>query len=404
MNRLSWCVRRLCILGCLVQATTSVAAPPTFDLRDGDRVVLLGATTIERAQSFGFLETELVRRFPGRDLVFRNLGWSGDTVWAESRGIFDPPAKGYARMLEHVARLKPTVIVLAYGSNESFAGESGLKAFEEQLQKLVTDLSPTGARFVLVSPHLVPKLTPPQPDPSAHNDDLKLYSRALAKFAAARNMPFVNLAHDPLALPAGRMHLDARGNAVYAKTFADTLLGRKAADPNIEITANGRVRQADSATVASASSSKTDSGVSLRFTAKLKLLPALAVKSSGHSAGQLTLKVTNLPPGTYALSIDGNKAVSGTAQQWARGLTLTTTPDARQAEKLRQHVIEKNQLYFHRWRPQNVTYLFLFRKHEQGQNAKEIPEFDKLVAAQEVEIARLRQPQSHAYELVRIED
>ncbi|MAG92828.1 MAG: hypothetical protein CMJ48_03665 [Planctomycetaceae bacterium] len=142
-----------------------MAAPPTFDLRDGDRVVLLGATTIERAQSFGFLETELVRRFPDRDLVFRNLGWSGDTVWTESRGIFDPPAKGYARMLEHVARLKPTVIVLAYGSNESFAGKAGLKAFEEQLQKLVTDLSATGARFVLVSPHLVPKLAPPGPTP-----------------------------------------------------------------------------------------------------------------------------------------------------------------------------------------------------------------------------------------------
>ncbi|MAG92829.1 MAG: hypothetical protein CMJ48_03670 [Planctomycetaceae bacterium] len=217
-------------------------------------------------------------------------------------------------------------------------------------------------------------------------------------------MPFVNLAHDRLALPAGRMHLDARGNAVYAKAFADTLLGRKVAEPKIELAADGRVRQTDAATVASASSSKTAAGVRLRFTAELNLLPAPAVKSSSHSAGQLTLKVTNLPPGKYALNIDGNKAASGTARQWARGLTLATTPDVRQAEKLRQHVVEKNQLYFHRWRPQNVTYLFLFRKHEQGQNAKEIPEFDKLVAAQEVEIARLRQPKSHAYELVRIED
>jgi len=57
-------------------------------------------------------------------------------------------------------------------------------------------------------------------------------------------------------------------------------------------------------------------------------------------------------------------------------------------------------LYFYRWRPQNVTYLFLFRKHEQGRNAKEVLQFDQLVAAKEKEIAKLRQPVAHTYELV----
>ena len=63
-----------------------------------------------------------------------------------------------------------------------------------------------------------------------------------------------------------------------------------------------------------------------------------------------------------------------------------------QADKVRQLINEKNELYFHRWRPQNVTYLFLFRKHEQGQNAAEIPKFDPIVERKEQEIARLRQP------------
>jgi hypothetical protein len=40
-------------------------------------------------------------------------------------------------------------------------------------------------------------------------------------------------------------------------------------------------------------------------------------------------------------------------------------------------------LYFHRWRPQNETYLFGFRKHEQGKNGIEIPQFDPLVEAKE---------------------
>ncbi len=63
----------------------------------------------------------------------------------------------------------------------------------------------------------------------------------------------------------------------------------------------------------------------------------------------------------------------------------------------------KNELYFHRWRPQNETYLFGFRKHEQGNNAREIPLFDPLVAAKEAEIARLRVPAEHRYEMIRKE-
>jgi len=58
-------------------------------------------------------------------------------------------------------------------------------------------------------------------------------------------------------------------------------------------------------------------------------------------------------------------------------------------EPLRQAIRKKNELYFYRWRPQNETYLFGFRKHEQGKNAKEVAEFDPLVAAAEAEIDKL---------------
>jgi hypothetical protein len=68
-------------------------------------------------------------------------------------------------------------------------------------------------------------------------------------------------------------------------------------------------------------------------------------------------------------------------------------------ERLRKAIVQKNLLYFHRWRPQNDTYLFGFRRHEQGQNAKEIPQFDPLVARVEADIARLRVPVPHTYEL-----
>lgn len=58
-------------------------------------------------------------------------------------------------------------------------------------------------------------------------------------------------------------------------------------------------------------------------------------------------------------------------------------------EPVRQAIRKKNELYFYRWRPQNETYLFGFRKHEQGKNAKEVAEFDPLVAEAEAEIDKL---------------
>lgn len=56
-------------------------------------------------------------------------------------------------------------------------------------------------------------------------------------------------------------------------------------------------------------------------------------------------------------------------------------------EALRALVVEKNRLFFHRWRPANETYLFGFRKHEQGRNAAEMPMFDPLIAKAEKDIA-----------------
>ncbi|HEV7866528.1 MAG TPA: hypothetical protein VGO90_02525, partial [Chthoniobacteraceae bacterium] len=63
-------------------------------------------------------------------------------------------------------------------------------------------------------------------------------------------------------------------------------------------------------------------------------------------------------------------------------------------EAIRAAVLRKNELFFHRFRPANSTYLFGFRKHEQGQNAKEMPEFDKLVEAADAEIDRLKRAAS----------
>ena len=107
--------------------------PPRFELKDGDRIVLVGDTLIERDQRYGYLETLLSISNPDKNLVFRNLGWSGDTVGGVSRSGFDPPEAGFEQLRQQILAVKPTVVVVGYGMADSFAGEAGLPAFEQGL-------------------------------------------------------------------------------------------------------------------------------------------------------------------------------------------------------------------------------------------------------------------------------
>ena len=179
-----------CLLGLLPTATR---AETPFELKDGDRVVLLGNTFIERDQSHGYLETLLIRRYPDRTITFRNLGWSGDDVFGHARAGFDPPASGFPRLVEHVTALRPTVILVGYGANEAFEGPSGLPGFHYGFDQLLDALARTGARIVLLSPLRQEDLGRPLPDPAAHNKDLGLYRDAIAQTATARGYPFVDL-------------------------------------------------------------------------------------------------------------------------------------------------------------------------------------------------------------------
>ena len=111
----------------------SAAQAASFELRDGDRVVLLGSTLIEREQNYGYWETMLTARNAKKKIVFRNLGWSGDTVFTDARGGFGTPADGFREMQELVEALKPTVIFVNYGANEAFEGEAGLPRFRQGL-------------------------------------------------------------------------------------------------------------------------------------------------------------------------------------------------------------------------------------------------------------------------------
>ena len=288
-------------------ASAFESIPVPLELKDGDRVVLIGGTFIERAQRYGWLETAMQLRFPEANFTVRNLGWSADTVFAESRGIFDAPAKGYERMIKQVRDIKPTVIILNYGANEAFKGPDYLDTFIAQYGKLIDDLSSTEAEFVLVSPLPLWKMQAPLPDPDRFNEFRRTYAEAISELAGQKQARFADMM---VALDALIEHGNAPG-------------GPRISEDGVTLTVAGN-----------------------------RLVADYFVRAVFHSAAE--------------------------------------AQSEEDTDELREAIVKKNVMYFHHWRPQNVTYLFLFRKHEQGNNAKEIEEFKPIIAKLEQRIFELK--------------
>src|SRR6184192_2179377 len=76
-------------------------AAPKFELADGDRVVFIGNTFTERDIQHNYLETLLTITYADRNVTFRNMGWSGDTVFVPARAG-SGPNKGIDLLVDYV--------------------------------------------------------------------------------------------------------------------------------------------------------------------------------------------------------------------------------------------------------------------------------------------------------------
>jgi len=288
------------ILFLLLSAIPLSAA--TFE--DGDKVIFIGNTVLERAQNDGHLETTLTLAAGKKDLTFRNLAWSGDTVYGDARSYFGPPQEGFDRLKADLAEMKPNVVILCYGAVAAFEGDPGLAGFIQGYERLIDMIAATAKprMIVLVSPPPAETLAAPMPDMTAHNKNLATYSRAIGELAAKKQLVFADFFTAVGTVPPGA-------------------------------TVNG-----------------------LHFT----------------SEGYLMV-----------------------SPKFVKAMGLVPPPEDKlkspQVDQMRQAIIVKDKLFFHRWRPANETYLRLFRKHEQGQNAKELPMFDPLISEQEKTIEAMKQ-------------
>lgn len=187
------------------------AAESTFELRDGDRVAFIGGVFMEREQEEGFIETMLTLSFRDRDITFRNLGWSGDTVETHLHPKVPARPPYVPKLFDYIDRLKPTVFFVSYGMMESFRGQEGLPDFTKNYHELLDRLSQTTSRIILVSPFRHEALGGHWPDPARHNRDLSVYVDAIERIARERRYVFVNLFKSLPALTAHEERLTVNG-------------------------------------------------------------------------------------------------------------------------------------------------------------------------------------------------
>ena len=388
----------------------------SFAFQNGDRITLLGGTSIERMQNFGYFETFVTSTYPNWNLQFRNLGWSGDDVFGIARAVFGSQADGFRRLEQDLIATDPTVILICYGGNESFAGASGVPRFLEGLTNLVDVLQETGARLVLISPSQLENLGAPLPDPTKQNERLRLYGAFIEEFAVERSIAFIDF-YAPLENEAvsravrPEIHDRLTDNGMHWNAYGYWRTGMKLAG-KLGVTRSGWNLMVDvqekSYDATGTLVSKFEISEAVEFIATDDRLPFCSPPAGSPRGAELVaphdrIQITGLAAGYWGLQINDRPTVLATAEQWAAGVFINRGVYLDQSERLREAIRLKNELYFYRYRPENETYLFLFRKHEQGNNAVEVPQFDKLVADKEQEIEQLKKPVAHKYRLVPVE-
>lgn len=265
------------------------------NVKPGDRIALIGSGWVERMHNHPWLETMLTLEVPG--VTFRNMGWSGDTVFGDARAVFGSRTDGYQRLMRDLEFASPNLAILCYGENEAHGNEAQRAEFLQGYHKLVEDLKRKGCRIVMVIPRQREDAGPQFPNPRYYNSNLAQLAEGIRKIASDHQAAVVDL-----------------------RQFASD-------------------------------KKYTDEGV--------------VWKDQGYKESAREI-----------LSQLGYKSLA-----FDRVATQTES-----LSELKSAIQSKNEWFFHRYRPQNETYLFLFRKHEQGNNAVEVEQMEKYVREGETKI------------------
>lgn len=236
----------LALLAIMVVMLSDIqSASAQLTLNDNDHIAFIGNALPDRMQHDGWLETYIYRAEPDKQLVIRNLGFTGDEV------IRRPRNQGFMSEHDALELVKADTIFAFFGYNESF--DHNPEKFKKDLNKFIDKTlekkynGKSAPRIVLFSPIAFENLESPNfPDGEEHNLWLSIYTDAMARVAQERNVLFVDLfapskaLYEESAAPLtiNGAHLNEAGNREIARVIVDALFG-KARD-----TGTDRIREA----------------------------------------------------------------------------------------------------------------------------------------------------------------
>jgi hypothetical protein len=270
---------------------------------------------------------------------------------------------------------------------ESFAGKAGLNDFRNHVKRFISAHKgkkyngESAVRIVLVSPIAHEDHGELSPNRKKRNDDLAAYVGAMQQVAVAESIPFVDLYAPTLYLMDDKaspnlteqgIHLNAYGYWATGRMVADKLMPGQ---PTWWLSVDAKSRKA-TARGAKLSAIKQQ-GRGLRFTVQEISPPGLVPPVEGKihdnlAATRDTLVVSNLAPGQYLLTVDGEPVAEGSHLQWAEGIAVDASPAHKAIEVYRQQVNDKNQQFTYSWKALNQVHIVGERRS--SASGKSLPE------------------------------
>lgn len=398
-----------------------------FFFRDGDRVVFLGDSITQQQLYTTYIESYLLTRFPKWQLWFRNAGWGGDTAWLRQRasGITDQmllSAQGaereqlVAKTVAHglgrdVLPLKPTAITIDFGMNDARGRDRALPLYEMSLMELVKQLKAAGVRVALLTPSPEERNQADQPAGSEYNQWLRKYGTVVDSVSLRQRTAFVDqlqpfidviekgrLADPNFKLIPDAVHPGPAGQLVMAWAILKGLNAPPdVSHLHVDATAK-RVVAADgcrvntfSVTTERIAYERADDALPMSLPKEAPtVLPFAPILDD---LSRHTLRVTGLRANAYDVLIDGSKVATVPRADLERGWSMAAaeTPMQKQANDVMAMVVQKNNLYFRRWRQVQLG--------NAPDKEAQMRDLDQQIANLEKQIDTARQPKLHRFEL-----
>ncbi len=388
-------------------------AVPRFNsawIQPGDRVAWLGGRLWEELAERGDLESILSIRMAGQPIAFRNVGWSGDDVEGRARAVFGSVEDGYKRRIVDLKQADPTVVFVHYGFSEAMDDGWNDQRFDQGLRRLVTDLKPLAYRMVLLQSPSIPAGTRfPEARRDLCNQKIERFNEIIKRIGDQEGLKVLQLPEWTQEMSDDGIQLHAAGYQEFASRFASLLVPGKSeelpGELRVDLKGNSNLSLGDWSLQVIDSDRPNGKW---RLEEAFSFLPERSLEQAtadGRSVRKnRRLAVTGLPPGRYQWTLEGEVVASASAEEWAKGIEVSGVGADRQRLALQKTAKEKDTLFMHQYRPQNETYLFLFRKHEQGNNAGEVLAFEKLTKQWDATIQELAKPKRYTWEWTRIGD